>query len=67
MVANGLSPPRTQLDCLDAGDLAGLDSESQYRSGKVPSLVTAGAGVHVKQSERGISHHFQNMGVTADE
>ena len=29
--------------------------------------MAAGAGVHVDQAERGVAHHFQDVGVAADE
>lgn len=66
-VDDRFSPPRTQLDCLDPGYLAGLHGESQHGTDKVPALMTTGSGIHVKQSRRGIPHDLQNMGVTADE
>jgi hypothetical protein len=57
-------PARTQLDCLDAGDFPAINGESQQGADNVPSLMTAGAGIHVQKLERGISYYLQDV-VTA--
>jgi hypothetical protein len=62
-----LSPATPQLNGLYSGYLSALDREAEQSADKVPPVVTAGTGVHVKQPERGISYHLQNMGMTADE
>ena len=62
-----LSPTRTQLDCLHVGYLSGFHSKSQQGPDEVPSVVAAGAGIHVNQSERLVTHDFQNVRVAADE
>lgn len=67
-VVDGLSSAtRTKLDCLHAGYLPGIHGKSQQSANQVPSIVTAGAGIHVNQAERLVAHNFQNVGVTADE
>jgi hypothetical protein len=66
--SDGLSPPaRTQFDCLHAGYLPAFHCKSQQGSDDVPSIVAAGAGIHVNESERLVAHDFQDVGVTADE
>ena len=43
-----MSPPaRTQFDCLHAGYLPAIHGKSQQGSDEVPSIVAAGAGIHV--------------------
>jgi hypothetical protein len=44
-----------------------FDRKSQQGSNQMPSIVAAGAGVHVNESERLIAHDFQDVGVAADE
>jgi hypothetical protein len=67
-VADGLSSAtRTQLDRLHAGYLPGFHGKSQQRSNQMPSVVAAGAGIHVNEAERLVAHHFQDVGVAADE
>jgi hypothetical protein len=47
-LSGSLSPPaRTQFDCLHAGYLSGFHGKSQQSADDVPSIVAAGAGVHV--------------------
>jgi hypothetical protein len=67
-VTDGLPPPtRTQFDCLHAGYLPALHGKSQQGSDDVPSIVAAGAGIHVNESERLVAHDFQDVGVAGDE
>ena len=61
------SPSRTQFDCLHAGNLPALHGKSQQGSNQMPSIVAAGAGIHVNEAERLIAHDLQDVGVTADE
>ena len=61
------SPTRAEFDSLNTGNLPGVDTEAEQGSHDVPSIVTAGAGVHVQRTERGVAHHFQNVRVAADE
>ncbi len=56
-----------QFDGLHLGYLSAFHSESQQGSNQMPSVVAARARVHVKQSERLVAHHFQDVGVAADE
>jgi hypothetical protein len=58
---------RPQLDCLYSGYLAGLHRKSQQSADEVPSVVAAGAWIHVKKLKRGISYYLQDVGVTAYE
>lgn len=64
---NGLSSARTQLDRLHAGYLAGFHGKPQHSANEMPSIVAAGAGIHVNQSECLVAHDFQDVGVAADE
>jgi hypothetical protein len=62
-----LSPAGSQLDCLDAGDFAAFDLETQKRPDVMPAVVAASAGIHVNETERLVAHDLQYVGVTADE
>src|ERR1017187_3812717 len=63
---DGWSPPaRTQFDCLHAGYLPAFHRKSQQGSDEVPSIVAAGAGIHVNEAERLVAHDFQDVGVPA--
>ena len=67
-LSGGWSPPaRTQFDCLRAGYLPGFHGKSQQSADEVPSIVAAGAGIHVNVAERLVAHDFQDVGVAADE
>jgi hypothetical protein len=61
------SPARTQFDCLHAGYLPAFHGKSQQGSDEMPSVVAAGAGIHVDEAERLVAHDFEDVGVAADE
>jgi hypothetical protein len=61
------SAARTEFDCLHAGYLPGFHGKSQQGSDEVPSIVTAGARIHVNEAERLVAHDFQDVGMAADE
>lgn len=52
----------TQFDCLHAGYLPAFRGKSQQGSDDVPSIVAAGAGIHVNESERLVAHYFHGCG-----
>jgi len=62
-----LSPAGSQFDCLEAGNFAVFDLETQNRPDMMPTIVAASAGIHVNEAERLIAHDFQDVGMTADE
>jgi len=63
-----LSPrARTKFDCLHAGYFPAFHGKSQQSADDVPSVVAAGAGIHVNESERLVAHDFQDVGVAAYE
>lgn len=62
-----LSPARSEFDRLHARYLAARYGEPQHRSYDVPSIVAAGAGIHMDEAERVVAHHFEDVGVAADE
>ena len=62
-----LSSPPSQLDCLQAINLAGGDHEPEAGSHLMPSGVPAGARVHVDKVEIKVPHDFQDVGMTANE
>ncbi len=55
------------MNHLDVIDLRCGHTESQHRSFGMPSLMTAGAGVHVQETRCGIANDFQNVRVAGDE
>jgi hypothetical protein len=66
--SDGLSPPSgTQFDRLHVGYLTRFHGKPQQSADHVPSIVAAGAGIHVNESERLVAHHFQDVGVATDE
>jgi hypothetical protein len=62
-----LSSARSELDCLDAGNLAAIDGETQKRPDMMPAIVAAGAGIHMNKTERRVAHDFEDVRVAADE
>jgi len=66
-LAGSSSPPaRSQFDCLHVGYLPVFHCKSQQGPDDVPSIVAAGAWIHVKEAKRLVAHYFKNVGVTAD-
>ena len=67
-VSEVLPPPRSQFYRLDLRYLASLlYGESQHGAHDVPSVVSAGTGVHMKNPERRVTHDLEYVGVAADE